>query len=130
VLAMMYFQVFDIWLLVIAAFAILQSWAGVQQARRIAAVLALPRHEMFHCPSCRQSPPTVPLWGCQCGNGVDIFAIAGVCPACGTRFEQVPCPFCGVASPIHAWYSAPAAPPINPPPIAIGEHERVYDPRP
>jgi hypothetical protein len=114
---LLFFRIYDVWLLVIAAFAIMQSWMGVQQARKLSAVLALPRHQDHHCPSCRQSPPAVPMWGCRCGNGVDVFASAGICPNCGTRFELVPCPFCGVVSPLHAWLGPSTATPITPPPV-------------
>jgi hypothetical protein len=120
VLGLLAIRVYDIWLLVIALFAIMQSWAGVQQARRLSAVLALPRHEQLHCPSCGQSPPAVPMWGCRCGNGVDIFAAGGVCPNCGMRFTMVPCPFCGVASPPSAWAVVHSTTPITPTPIPIG----------
>ncbi|MBC8107293.1 MAG: M50 family metallopeptidase [Anaerolineae bacterium] len=108
------FRIFDVWLLVIAGFAIMQSWMGVRQARQLSAVLALPRHSVRHCPSCRQSPPAVPMWGCRCGNGVDVFAADGICPHCGTRFELVPCPFFGVVSPLHAWTGPSPAPPVMP----------------
>ncbi|CAN5571311.1 hypothetical protein BH09PLA1_BH09PLA1_02730 [soil metagenome] len=116
---LLFFGVRDVWLLVIAAFAIMQSWVGVQQARKLAAILALPRHADHHCPSCRQAPPAVPMWGCQCGTGVDVFATGGACPNCGTRFEIVPCPFCGVASPINAWLGPARATPITPPPLPV-----------
>jgi Zn-dependent protease len=80
VITLLAFRIYDVWLLVIALFAIMQSWSGVQQARQLSALLALPRHEHLHCPSCGQSPPAVPMWGCRCGNGVDVFASGGVCP--------------------------------------------------
>ena len=37
VLALLALQIFDVWIMVIAAFAIMQSVAGVQQARRLSA---------------------------------------------------------------------------------------------
>lgn len=92
-----------IWLVLIAGFAVMQSWQGIVQARRTAWLMAQPRHEDRSCPSCKQSPPAVPMWGCRCGRGVDPFPVDGICPHCATRFAYVPCPFCGVVSPIETW---------------------------
>ena len=120
VIALLAFRIFDVWLLVVAGFAIMQSWNGVKQARHLSALLALPRHVNLHCPSCGQSPPAVPMWGCRCGNGVDILANHGVCPNCAMQFDVVPCPYCGVASPTHAWATVHTTTPIAPPPIPVG----------
>jgi hypothetical protein len=112
----------DVWLLLIGAFAATQSWAAFKQSRALVRVMALPRHEAFKCPSCRESPPSNLALRCgACGQPFDVFAqSAPVCPNCGTRLAGIPCVFCGVANEPERWagtVAAPAqSPPIMPPP--------------
>ena len=108
------------WLGIMALFAITQSWQGLTRARLMSKLLALPKHPNRHCPSCKQSPPAVPMWGCRCGNATDIFAADGICPNCGTQFELVPCPFCGVVRPFGEWIGPAIGTPIAPPPVPVG----------
>jgi Zn-dependent protease/RNA polymerase subunit RPABC4/transcription elongation factor Spt4 len=93
----------DIWLMAIAAYAIMRSWIALKQARAIAALGRLPRHESVHCPSCGTAPPAAPLWRCPCGQRFDTFQARAACPACGRRFEVTSCPHCGVATPFEQW---------------------------
>jgi Zn-dependent protease len=101
----------DIWLLLIAAFAVTQSLAGLKQARALSHVLSLPRNTSCLCPSCRQSPPLGVGWRCQqCNHVYDLFAESVTCPQCGLRVDPVPCPLCGTERPWNDWI-CPAAPP-------------------
>jgi hypothetical protein len=108
-----------VWLTIMLVFALSQSWRGLQMARVLAKLLALPRTAYAHCSSCGQSPPAGPMWRCHCGNGVDIFACHGICPHCGISVHQVACPFCGVPSPVPAWVGANLSP-LDPAAIPAG----------
>lgn len=110
-----------VWLLVLGAFALMQSWNGLAYARRLAKALALPRNTAYVCPSCRQSPPLNVGWKCrQCDQVYDLFAAAATCPQCGLRVDPVPCPLCGAARPLNEWIGqAPLSPPgFQPVPVA------------
>jgi Zn-dependent protease len=97
----------DIWLGAIAVFVLMNSWAGLQQARALTQFAKLPRRENFACPVCKASPPMGAYWRCsQCGQPFDTFLTGAVCPHCSARFEQTRCLDCGNVRPIHEW-SAP-----------------------
>lgn len=94
----------DIWLGAIAVFVMINSWAGLQQARALAQFAKLPRRESFSCPVCKMSPPIGDYWRCsQCGQPFDTFQTGAVCPHCGSRFDQTRCLDCGNVRPIHEW---------------------------
>jgi Zn-dependent protease len=97
----------DIWLGAIAVFVLLNSWAGLQQARALTQFAKLPRRENFACPVCKMSPPMGDYWRCsKCGQTFDTFQTGAVCPHCGSRFDQTRCLDCGNVRPMHEW-SAP-----------------------
>ena len=74
----------EIWLGIIAIFAVLQSLAGFQQARLLARLENAPRHEEAECPSCKTSPVMGKFWACdQCQTRFDTFRHGAVCPGCG-----------------------------------------------
>jgi Zn-dependent protease len=93
----------DILLIAMAAFGVFYSFQSIKSAKRIAKLRALPRHENFKCPSCRESPPAIPGWGCECGAHFDTFATGGACPQCGREFKVTMCPHCGRAFPFQQW---------------------------
>jgi Zn-dependent protease len=95
----------DIWLTIIAGFAALQSWNGFQRAKAMGVIESTPRHVGVRCPKCGNAPPAMPVWTCNCGNPIDIFASQGRCPNCGAFFHSVPCPFCGKSSSLNEWTS-------------------------
>jgi Zn-dependent protease len=84
------------WLWVLVAFAALQCWSGLQQARLMARVEAAPRHAGLACPNCHQAPPAGEFWVCgHCRRPFDMFAAQGICPNCGVVFEATRCLECG-----------------------------------
>jgi Zn-dependent protease len=97
-------KVQDLWLGAIAVFVLMNSWAGLQQARALTQFAKLPRRENFSCPVCKMSPPIGDYWRCsRCGQAFDTFQTGAVCPHCGTRFDQTRCLDCGHVKPIHEW---------------------------
>jgi Zn-dependent protease len=93
----------SVWLIIIAAFAALQSWMGFQRSRALHAVNQTPRHPGLRCPTCNNAPPALPVWTCTCGRPFDVFASRGQCPICGAIYPTIPCPFCGKSAPPMAW---------------------------
>jgi Zn-dependent protease len=83
----------DMWLVLIAAFAAIQSWAGFQRSRMMQSS-PTGQHANFRCPYCRSHPPAGPFWTCPCGRSFDVFQSQGVCPNCGGIFTTIPCPAC------------------------------------
>ena len=96
------------WLGIMAVFLLLNCWRGFQQARGLARLDRLIRHEGFACPSCNVAPPAAALWMCgNCRVAFDTFATGGACPQCGARFLTTACPDCGVQSSWEKWLRAP-----------------------
>lgn len=101
----------DVWLVILALFAAMQSWAGFQNAKAMRAVEEPGARMEVRCPSCAVIPPIGPAWQCQCGNRFDVFAHRGRCPNCGGVFMSIPCPSCGQLSHPYGWYAPVIAPP-------------------
>jgi Zn-dependent protease len=97
----------SIWFSVIAVYAALRAFAGMRQARLLAAAASAPRRPGVACPRCRAAPPVGDFWFCACRNRFDTFATRGVCPSCARAFAQTVCLECQQASPHEAFY-APA----------------------
>lgn len=94
----------SIWIGIIAAFILMNCWRGLQQARVLAKLAAMPRHLDFACPSCQAAPPQGALWKCgQCGTTFDTFVTHAACPKCGAAFDATRCVDCGQLNPIDAW---------------------------
>jgi len=92
------------WLGVMAAFALIQCWSGLQQARQLARIEAAPRHAGLACPTCHRAPPVGDFWLCgRCRRPFDMFATNGICPHCGVSFNGVRCMECGQGHPLHAF---------------------------
>jgi len=92
------------WLVLIAVFALVQCWGGLQYARRMARIEAAPRQAGLACPSCGKAPPVGEFWVCaRCRRQFDIFGNQGVCPGCGVNFNLVRCMECGQTHPIHSF---------------------------
>jgi Zn-dependent protease len=97
----------EVWFVILAAFAVLRSLAGFQQARLLAQAAAIPRHRDFACPYCGAHPPRAALWVCgQCRTKFDTFEHGAVCPGCGNTFPVTACPECHRTSPIDHWSDA------------------------
>ncbi|HVM59643.1 MAG TPA: site-2 protease family protein [Verrucomicrobiae bacterium] len=107
-------QVQGFWLAIMAVFILLNCWRGLQNARVLARLAALPRRDGFACPACHAAPPLGELWKCgKCGTAFDTFLTQATCPNCGTQFEIARCIDCGQLNPISAWsVSAPVPPAI------------------
>ena len=62
VVLLMIFAIRDVWLTIMAAFALLNCWGGLQQARILARVTAAPRRAGLACPKCKTPPPVGNFW--------------------------------------------------------------------
>jgi Zn-dependent protease len=104
---MLVFAIRTPWLGVIAVFALMQCWSGLQQARIMARIEAAPRHAGMACPSCGKAPPVGEFWICgHCRRPFDMFSTNGFCPHCGVVFEGVRCMECGQVHPLRAFIQA------------------------
>jgi Zn-dependent protease len=94
----------SLWLGLIAGFILMNCWSGFKQARALAKIAKIPRHDGLACPSCKTAPPLGEFWRCgKCGHAFDIFLAQGVCPQCRTQFNVTQCLDCGTSSPISEW---------------------------
>ncbi len=102
--ALLVFAIRDTWLLVMAVFALMNCWRGLQSARALGKLAAAPRHAELACPHCHAAPPKGDFWVCgRCRAAFDMFACRGVCPSCGTIFNATRCQECGEAFPLTAF---------------------------
>jgi Zn-dependent protease len=100
------------WTAVVALFAGLNCWRGLQHARALLRLGRLPRRAGLRCPACGTPPPVGPLWTCsRCRTAFDTFETGAVCPTCGERFARTTCPECGAQHPAGAWAAPP--PPLG-----------------
>ena len=94
------------WLMIMAIFLAMQSWAGFKQAGMLGQLEQMPRHANAACPSCHAHPFAGDLWVCaNCRNGFDMFGNRGTCPTCGQHYQATPCPECQKVHPIQEWFS-------------------------
>jgi Zn-dependent protease len=94
----------SVWFGIMAAFILMNCWRGLQHARALAKLLALPRREGFACPSCKSEPPVGNFWRCgKCQKEFDTFETQAVCPQCGTQFNTTRCLECGNPNPVSDW---------------------------
>ena len=92
---------------VLAAFAALRCWAGIQQAKLLSEVESLPRHPEAECPTCSAHPLSGPYWECDhCRARFDMFDSRGFCPDCNKEFAGTTCMDCGRVHPIWAWFDS------------------------
>jgi Zn-dependent protease len=104
VVLLLVFAIRGPWLAIMAVFVLMNCWSGLQQARVLAKVAAAPRRAGLACPHCKMPPPTGNFWLCgRCRAGFDMFATRGVCPNCGTIFNDTRCMECGEQSPLRAF---------------------------
>jgi Zn-dependent protease len=104
VVALLIFTIREPWLGIMAVFALLQCWGGLQQARALARVAAAPRREGLACPQCHTPPPVGEFWICgHCRRRFDMFATQGVCPNCGMIYNGTRCLECGKDNALHAF---------------------------
>jgi len=103
------FAIFEqsIWLMVIAAYMLMNCWSGWKVARIMIRVEKMPRREGFACPQCRSKPPLGPHWRCaQCQRPFDTFESGAVCPWCRAQFPNTMCMDCQKTSPMRDWMAA------------------------
>ena len=92
------------WLVILAAFILLNCMAGIKQARTLSRMAKLPRREGFACPFCKSAPPLGELWKChQCLVAFDTFQTNATCPQCSTQCPVTMCFDCGRPSPMSEW---------------------------
>jgi Zn-dependent protease len=104
VASLLVFAIRTPWLGVMAAFALIQCWSGLQQARMLARIEDAPRYDGLACPSCRQAPPAGNFWICgRCRRPFDMFATHGICPNCGVNFDSARCLNCGKLNSLQAF---------------------------
>ncbi len=104
----------DVWIVILAAFMLVQCWGGLMRARVLAKIAKLPRRAGFACPECKNPPLIGPYWRCdKCSQGFDPFETGAVCPHCSEHFPATRCFDCGGLHPISEWA---VAPPQAPPP--------------
>jgi Zn-dependent protease len=104
VVLLLIFAIRDAWLAVMSVFVLMNCWGGLQQARALARVAAAPRRAGLACPHCKAPPPAGNFWLCgRCRAAFDMFATRGVCPNCGTIFNDTRCLECGQPSPLSAF---------------------------
>lgn len=97
----------SIWLGILAVLGIQQCWMGVKEARRLARLAKLPRHDQFACPSCHEKPIQAALWLCpDCQKPFDTFASGAVCPNCSRAFALTGCPSCRKQHSMAEWAAA------------------------
>ena len=95
----------DPWLVLIAVFAGMQCWSGLQQARALSRIAAAPPQSGLACPNCKKPPPAGNFWLCgYCKQPFDMFAARGVCPNCGMIFNATQCMECGKTYPLTAFH--------------------------
>jgi Zn-dependent protease len=94
------------WLALIAAFAAMQSWAGIARARKLRQATSAPHYMGVACPSCGAAPPAGPFWRCDCGQAFDPFQTGALCPACGRAHALTACPECDRRAPLTRWQAS------------------------
>jgi len=96
------------WIVVMAAFILLNCWSGLRASLRLIRTARAPRRQGWACPVCRAVPPVGAFWTCpQCRTAFDLFEGGAACPQCGVVFGGTRCLECANDSPVAAW-RAPA----------------------
>jgi Zn-dependent protease len=96
VVLLLVFAIRTTWLLIMAAFVLMNCWSGFQQARVLSRIASAPRRAGLACPKCKNAPPVGNFWVCgRCRTAFDMFGSGGVCPQCGTIFNVTRCIECG-----------------------------------
>jgi Zn-dependent protease len=106
--------------LLMAGFLGQQCLTGFRHAKMIRVLEKLPRHAGFACPTCKQSPPGGPLFGCpSCGGRFDPYSTVGVCPHCAAARASIPCAHCGTDHSLAQWGFARQGRPGDPPIVDV-----------
>ena len=102
----------SVWFAALSVFLVMYCVRGFKVARVLYQLAKAPRHEGFHCPSCKAAPPMGEFWACaQCKKRFDTFQTQAVCPGCTKQFSETSCTECGRKHAINEWMTtAPAAP--------------------
>ena len=94
------------WLLLIAAFMMMNCWGGFKNARMLLRHEKRARRFGVACPACGAAPPMGPFWKCnQCGARFDTFETHAACPKCGAQHPETMCGECGAKRPVSEWYA-------------------------
>jgi len=104
----------SVWIGVLAAFILLNSWRGLKHALHLVRIAKMPRHEGLACPACGAAPLVGAFWVCPgCHNLFDVFEAKRACPRCGatgSADSTMICPECGNASLVTAWNPSAKSP--------------------
>jgi len=96
------------WLLILAAYMVLNCWGGMKQALFLTRMSKLERRPGYACPNCGSAPPVGVFWRCgHCRTKLDTFEWHAQCPNCSTQFPLTRCIDCGGAYPISQWVAGP-----------------------
>ncbi len=94
----------EIWLVLLAGFALTRSWSGLRHARSLARIEIAPRHDGYRCPACQAQPIRACVWMCgECREAFDPFESEATCPGCGNAHPTTICPECGEVRPFGQW---------------------------
>ena len=92
------------WIGIMAFFILGQCWRGFSEAKNLARLAKISRHEGFACPSCHAHPIQAPIWICSgCHQPFDAFEYSEGCPGCGKPSAATTCPECRQTHPMAAW---------------------------
>ncbi|MGE5293286.1 MAG: M50 family metallopeptidase [Solirubrobacterales bacterium] len=106
----------SVWLGVLSAFILFNSWRGLKHGLYLMRLAKIPRREGLACPACGAAPLAGAFWVCpRCRNPFDVFEAKGICPQCGETGTggATSCVECGGVTPIGAWNPS-TEPPISP----------------
>jgi molybdopterin adenylyltransferase len=94
----------SVWMGALAVFVVMNSWNGLQHARKVRKFEKLPRRVGFACPNCKMAPLLRPIWKCDaCKEPFDTFETGAVCPQCGHQHVRTICPDCKELNPRSEW---------------------------
>jgi len=94
----------SIWIGIMAAFILMNSWRAWQMARSLVREEQILRRDGMSCPACGASPPKGDFWLCSnCQTRFDTFQTLGTCPRCGDSFPITTCPACGATHRMTEW---------------------------
>jgi len=90
------FAIRSTWLVIMAAFVLINCWSGLKSARALAKMENAPKRPDQACPQCGAAPPVGDFWMCgRCRRPFDMFGARGQCPHCGAQYAQARCAECG-----------------------------------
>jgi Zn-dependent protease len=94
------------WLIIIAAFILLNCWGALLYTRKLSRLAKAPRRMGYACPSCSKPPPIGLFWICSnCRRSFDMFGTSpySYCPRCRAASPTTTCPECNKPAPTRSW---------------------------